>query len=144
MPKPIHTEEDYNLGVAEIGRLWDAEPGSQDEADLELWGMALDAYERDQVKPGQLDPVNVLRAEMEMNGRSQADLAALIGGNRASEVLARKRTLTLDMIRTLQKEWAIPADLLVEEYGIVRRATAPRQTPAKRRQSALSAKKMQA
>ena len=54
---------------------------------------------------------------MEMNGRTRSDLADLIGQSRATEVLARKRPLTLPMIRTINQAWEIPADLLIAEYA---------------------------
>jgi len=121
-PRPIHSEEDYKLALAEVDRLWRAEPGSRDEADLELWGMAIDAYEAATMGSSKLDPVEVVRAEMEMNGRSRADLAGIIGENRATEILARQRALTLPMIRRISAAWNIPADLLIGEYGIGSRA----------------------
>lgn len=115
-PKPIHTPADHAVAMAEIERLWDAE----DTADIRRladWGELVDLYETRRIKPARaLDPVEVIRAEMDMNGRSRADLAAIVGQNRATEILNRKRPLTLQMIRGLVREWGVPADLLIPEY----------------------------
>lgn len=116
MLRPIHSQSDCAFALREIGRLSQANLGT-DEADaFELWAMAVHAYEDQQSGEDRADPVDILLAEMQMNDRSQTQLAALIGANRASEVLYRRLPLTLDMIRILQREWEIPADLLVEKY----------------------------
>jgi antitoxin component HigA of HigAB toxin-antitoxin module len=117
-PTPIRTELDYQSALAEVGRLWDALPGSTAEADLEHWGILIDLYEAATLRPNRVDPVEVVKAEMEMNGRTRRDLAAIIGENRATEVLSRRRALTLPMIRRLCAEWDIPADLLVPAYDV--------------------------
>ena len=115
-PKPIHTFAEHKVAMGEVGRLW----GTQDAADLRRladWGELIDLFEARQIKPAQsVDPVAVIRAEMEMNGRTRADLAAIVGQSRATEVLNRKRPLTLPMIRKLVHCWSIPADLLIAEY----------------------------
>jgi HTH-type transcriptional regulator/antitoxin HigA len=117
-PKPIRNDEDYALAMAEIARLWNAAPGTNEEAGLELWGMVVADYEH--IRPGDVDPVDILKAEMDMNDRSQSDLAALIGANRASEVLSHRRALTLPMIRAIVEAWDIPAELLIRDYAIAK------------------------
>jgi antitoxin component HigA of HigAB toxin-antitoxin module len=116
-PKIIRDDDEYKFAMAEVGRLWDAEDGSEAAAELEHWGLLVEAYES--VQPGPVDPVSVIRAEMEMNGRTRADLAAIIGENRATEILSRKRALTLPMIRDICAAWRIPADLLIADYETV-------------------------
>ena len=115
-PKPIHNAVDHKAAMAELERLW----GSEDPSDIQRladWGELIDLYEARRIKPARgLDPVTIIRAEMEMNGRSRADLAAILGQNRATEILNRKRPLTLQMIRRLVREWGIPADMLILEY----------------------------
>jgi len=115
-PKIIRSDDEYKFAMAEIDRLWNAEAGSDAEAELEHWGLLVDAYEA--IRPGQIDPVSVIKAEMEMNGRTRADLAAIIGENRATEILSRKRALTLPMIRNICAAWEIPADLLIADYAV--------------------------
>ena len=116
-PRPIHNETELGIAKAEVSRLW--APASAEEARrLDDWAILIEAYEAHAIKPAEnLDPVSVIAAEMQMNGRSRADLAALLGQNRATEVLNRKRPLTLPMIRTLSREWSIPAQLLIAEYA---------------------------
>ena len=66
------------------------------------------------------DPIDVLHFAIESMGRSQAELASLIGRNRASEILNRIRPLTLDMIRTISKEWNLPIEALAPPYDLAR------------------------
>ena len=118
-PKPIHSVAELRAAMAEVERLWTSEDAA-DGRRLADWGELIDLYEARQINPARdLDPVAVIRAEMEMNGRSRADLAAVIGQNRATEILGRKRPLTLAMIRALVGAWGVPADLLIGEYETV-------------------------
>jgi len=115
-PRPIHNEAERQTAMAEIARLWDATR----EADVQRladWGELVNLYEVRRIAAARnLDPIAVIRAEMEMNGRTRADLAAVVGQNRASELLARTRALTLGQIRALHAQWGIPADLLIAAY----------------------------
>ena len=118
-PKPIHSAAELRAAMAEVERLWTSEDAA-DGRRLADWGELIDLYEARQITPARaLDPVAVIRAEMEMNGRTRADLAAVIGQNRATEILGRKRPLTLAMIRALVGAWGVPADLLIGEYETV-------------------------
>ena len=115
--RPIHNAQELAAAKAEIERLWDATSG-EDLQRLSDWADLVDRYEAGQIKhPRDVDPVAVIAAEMEMNGRTRSDLADLIGQSRATEVLARKRPLTLPMIRAINRAWEIPADLLIAEYA---------------------------
>ena len=114
--RPIHNADELAAAKDEIARLWDA-TSDEDVQRLADWADLIDRYEASQIEPPRhVDPVAVITAEMEMNGRTRADLADLIGQNRATEVLARKRPLTLPMIRAINREWGVPADLLIAEY----------------------------
>lgn len=132
MLKAIHNEDDYNFALAEVARLWGAEAGSDVAGELEVWGILIDAYEHALIKPGRHDPVEVIKAEMDMSGRTKADLAAIIGANRVSEILDRRRPLTLPMIRAISEHWELPTDLLVADYRINRTHSSGR-TPSRRR-----------
>src|SRR3546814_7418187 len=79
-----------------------------------------DLYERKRWPVDKLDPVEAIEAAMEAEGRTRADLASLIGQSRATEVLARKRGLTLHMIRKIERAWHVPASILVREYQLSR------------------------
>ena len=114
--RPIHSAEELAAAKDQIARLW-AATNDQDLERLGDWADLVDQYEASQIRPPQnIDPVAVIAAEMTMNGRTRSDLARLIGQSRATEVLGRKRPLTLPMIRAIHRAWDIPADLLISEY----------------------------
>jgi HTH-type transcriptional regulator/antitoxin HigA len=110
----IATEADYNEAVAEIDRLWDAEPGSAEEAKLELLSMLVHNYERAQEPLPRLDPVSAIKFRMEQQGISRKDLLPVFGTTaRVSEVLSGRRSLTLNMIRKLHDLFDIPLESLI-------------------------------
>jgi HTH-type transcriptional regulator/antitoxin HigA len=78
----------------------------------------VEAYERDRWPIESLDPVSAIETAMTMNGYSRADFAALVGQSRATEVLGRKRALTLPMIRKIARAWHVPERVLVQEYQL--------------------------
>lgn len=118
-PRLIHNAVEHRAALDEIQRLWSAED-PDDQQRLLDWGVLVDIYEASLIKPAAgLDPIAVILAEMEMNGRTRADLAAVVGQSRATEIVQRKRPLTLQMIRALNRAWGIPADLLIPEYRLV-------------------------
>lgn len=114
--RPIHNAKELAAAKDEIARLWDATNGD-DLQRLADWADLVYRYEASQIgRPRDVDPVAVIAAEMEMNGRTRGELAEIIGQSRATEVLAKKRLLTLPMIRAISQAWGIPADLLIAEY----------------------------
>jgi HTH-type transcriptional regulator/antitoxin HigA len=115
---PIRTDQDHRAAVQEIERLWDAEEGTEAFNRLDVLATLVDAYEAKRWAVADLDPVDTIKADMELNGRSLTDLTKVIGKNRATEVLKRRRPLTLGMIRKLHNAWHIPADRLVREYDL--------------------------
>lgn len=122
--KPIKTDADHADAVREIEMLWGAAEGTEAGDRLDVLLTLVDAYEdrRWPVESG--DPVEVIRSAMSLNGRSQNELAEVLGSaSRASEVLNRRRALTLPMIRALSEEWRIPAALLVQSYEHGKRAS---------------------
>ena len=117
--KPIRTEADYDLALTMIDRLMGAVPGTRDGDDLEVLVTLVEAYETERWPMEAPDPISAIEHVMEARGLRQKDLAALIGSQpRASEVLKRRRPLTLAMIRTLSSEWNLPAAVLVREYEL--------------------------
>jgi HTH-type transcriptional regulator/antitoxin HigA len=115
--KPIRADEDHAEAIAEIERLWSAEPGTVEHDRLEVLGMLVDTYEAARWPIEAPDPVEAIKSRMEQNGYSQSDLGRLLGSRpRASEVLARKRKLTVEMIHKLTNEWHIPAEVLIKPY----------------------------
>jgi penicillin-binding protein 1A len=117
--KPIRTEEEHGSALAEIDRLFGAPPGS-DEADrLEVLCVLVADYERKAHALPAPDPVEVLSLAMQMQGRSQADLAEVLGSrSRASEVLNRRRHLSADMIGKLADAWRLPRESLSVPYPV--------------------------
>ena len=117
--RPIHTDEDHAQAVALIEQLWDAQPGTSEHDALEVLGALVSAYEdrRWPIEPP--DQVEAIKIRMEQTGRSQKDFAELVGSpSRASEILNRKRRLTMEMAWRLNREWQIPADILIRPYHI--------------------------
>ena len=117
--KPIRSDEDHRAALAEVDRLWGATAGTPEADALEVLAVLVDEYERRRWPVEQVDPVDAIKAHMEMHRLGQSDLARLFGSEpRASEILNRRRRLTVDMIAKLTNEWGIPADWLVQPYEL--------------------------
>ena len=115
--KPIKTEADYEATLAEIEQLFEAEPGTWEGDRLDVLTTLVEAYEDEHYSIPSPDPIEAIRYYMESRGLVRRDLEPYIGSRaRVSEVLNRKRPLTLTMIRRLHKELGIPADVLIEPY----------------------------
>jgi HTH-type transcriptional regulator / antitoxin HigA len=124
--RPIRSDEDHRAALAEIEACWDAPEGTDEGDRLDVLLALVDSYE-DKRWPIDLDenfdPIDVLNHAIEEWGHSQAELAEILGSrSRASEILSRRRALTVEMIHKIGKAWTIPADLLVRPYKIVRAA----------------------
>jgi len=118
--KPIRDEDDYDWALQEVSRYFDDPPAKRSpEGDrFEVLLALVGVYEDQHYPIPVVDPIDMLKYQMELKGRSQSDLATVLGSRaRASEVLNRKRPLTLDMIARLRREWGISADLLLPEPG---------------------------
>lgn len=119
--RPIRTAEDLDWALSEIAPYFDDQPplGSPEGARFEVLAALIDDYENKHFPIPAMEPIDFLRAHMENTGRAQRDLGRLLGSNsRASEILNRKRALTVDMIHRLHTEWNLPADLLVAPYHL--------------------------
>jgi HTH-type transcriptional regulator/antitoxin HigA len=115
--RPIRTDEDHAAAVREIEALWGAPAGTDEGDRLDVLITLVDAYETKRWPVPEADPVQAIEQSMAMEGRTQTDLAALLGSpSRASEILRRKRPLTLPMIWELHRQWHIPAEVLVRPY----------------------------
>jgi HTH-type transcriptional regulator / antitoxin HigA len=118
--RPIRTDKDHKAALAEIDRLWGAAPGTADGDKLDILVVLVETYE-DRRFPfkskRKFDPTDVLRYAIDELGHTQVELAEILGSrSRASEVLRRRRPLTLEMIQRINAAWKIPADLLVQPY----------------------------
>jgi len=119
--RPIRTEADYDAAIAEIDRLWKVEPGTDDGDKLSILAILVEKYENERwpVDTSRLDPVDMLNYLVTDAGHTQAELAELLGSrSRASEVLSRKRALTVDMIHKISTAWKVPAELLIKPYRL--------------------------
>lgn len=111
---PIKTEEQYNYYLGIIDQLIDCGEDSKEEDLLELISILVMDYETKHYPIGEPDPIEYIKFRMEQLSLTQKDVAKWFGGaNRVSEVLNRKRGLTLKMIRTLHHELKIPAEALL-------------------------------
>ena len=124
--RPIRTDEDHRAALAEIEACWGAPDGTEEGDRLDVLLALVDIYEtkRWPIETGEnFDPIDVLRYAIDELGHTQAELAELLGSrSRASEILARRRALTVEMIHKIGEAWKIPADLLVRPYKIERAA----------------------
>lgn len=113
--KPIRSEEDYRQALQEVEGLMEAELGTPEADRLEVLATLIDAYEaKNFLIPEPNDPVQVLEYYMESRGLNRADLVPFLGSKeRVSEVLHRRRSLSLAMIRRLHVGLGIPAELLI-------------------------------
>jgi HTH-type transcriptional regulator/antitoxin HigA len=116
--RPIRSDADHEAFLREIETLWGAEEGTVAGDRLDVLVTLVESYEARRWPIAPLDPVQAIEAAMAMNGHTRADLAALVGQSRATEILARKRPLTLAMIRKIAAAWAVPERVLVQEYAL--------------------------
>jgi HTH-type transcriptional regulator / antitoxin HigA len=114
--RPLRNEADYDAALAEIERYFEATPKpSSPEADrFDLLALVIEDYERRHWPIEPPNPVDAIRYRMETGGYTQTDLGHLLGSRqRASDVLGRKRRLTMAMAWKLHREWGIPAEALI-------------------------------
>ncbi len=117
--RPIKSEADYDAALAAIDRLMGAAPDTPEGDEFEVLVTLVEAYEAIHWPIEAPDPISLIEHAMEARGLRQIDLAGVIGSQpHASEVLSRRRPLTLSMIRALSAEWDLPADILVREYAL--------------------------
>ena len=115
--KPIKTKKDHQAALKRLETIFDAKPGSPEGDELEILGMLIDKYEKEHDPIDYPDPIEAIKFRMEQLGYTQNDLARVVGlKSRASEILNRKRKLSLEMIRKLHKVLGIPTDVLIQSY----------------------------
>ncbi len=115
--KPIKTEQDYFQALERLELIFDAKPGTKEGDELEILGILLEKYEDEHFPIELPDPIEAIKFRMEQLNYSQNDLAEVIGlKSRASEILNKKRRLSLDMIRKLTEKLHIPSEVLIQAY----------------------------
>ncbi len=116
--KPIKTEKDYLEALERLELIFDSKKGTTQGDELEILGILIEKYEDEHFPIGFPDPIEAIKFRMEQMGYTQSDLVKLIGlKSRVSEILNKKRKLTLEMIRLLNDKLKIPTEVLVQAYN---------------------------
>jgi HTH-type transcriptional regulator/antitoxin HigA len=122
--RPLRSEADYEAALAEIENYFDKEPkpGTPPADRFDLLALVIEDYEAKHWPIDPPDPIEAIRYRMETGGFSQAELGRLLGSRqRASDILARKRRLTMQMAWKLHRDWNIPAEALIRPQSGQRR-----------------------
>ncbi len=119
--KVIKTEEDYQKSLKRLEKIFHAKDGSKEQEELEVLVILIEKYENELV--GEFpnpDPIEAIKFKMEQMEMTQKDLAEIIGlKSRASEILSRKRPMSINIIRKLSDALSIPAHILIQPYKLV-------------------------
>jgi len=117
--KLIKTEEDYQKALRRLEKIFDAKTGTMGSDEADILGLMIDDYEKKHYHIDTPDPIEAIKIRMEEMQLKQVDLADVIGGkNRVSEVLNRKRKLTVEMIRNLTIRLNLSPGLLIRDYKL--------------------------
>jgi HTH-type transcriptional regulator/antitoxin HigA len=119
--KPIKSEADYKLALNRLEEIFEAPIGTKESDEADILGLMVDEYEKKHYPIEAPDPIEAIKIRMEEMQLKQVDLVDVIGGkSRVSEVLNRKRKLTIEMIRNLTKRLSLSSDLLITDYQLSR------------------------
>jgi HTH-type transcriptional regulator/antitoxin HigA len=115
--KPIRNESDYKKALERLEVIFDAKRGTKEGDELEILSILIDKYESENFPIGMPDPISAINFRMEQLGLKQKDLVEMIGfKSRVSEIMNKKRKLTLEMIRKLSASLKIPTEVLIQDY----------------------------
>jgi HTH-type transcriptional regulator/antitoxin HigA len=131
--RPIRNEADYEAALEEIERYFAQEPtpGTLEADRFDILAMLIGAYEREHWPIDPPEPIEAIRCLMKQRNYTQSDLADLLGSrSRASEILNRRRPLTMEMAWKLHCEWGLPAESLIRPYRV---ETTPQSAPTRAR-----------
>jgi HTH-type transcriptional regulator / antitoxin HigA len=121
--KPIRCEADYDAALAEVGRLWGAKSGTPKGDRLDVLATLIDAWESEHHPIDPPDPIEAIKFRMEQQNLTRKDLEGIFGTRtRVAEVLNRRRGLSISMIRRLNKQLGIPAEILIRQSRLRRAA----------------------
>lgn len=119
--KPIRTEIDYQKALERLEVIFDAKIGTPESDEADILGILIDEYEKKHYPIDAPDPIEAIKIRMEEMHLKQVDLITEIGGkSRVSEILNRKRKLTVDMIRNLASRLNLSAGLLIKDYQLLK------------------------
>jgi len=114
---PIRNEKDYQKALDRLEDIFEAKRDTKEGDELEILSILIDRYENENFPIGMPDPIEAIKFRMEQMGMNQKDLAEVVGfESRVSEILNKKRKLTLSMIRKLNTNLNIPTEVLVQDY----------------------------
>ena len=117
--KPIKSEQDYQNALKRLDVIFDAATNTKEGDEAEIVSMLIEAYENQYYPIEAPDPIEAIKIRMEEMNLKQKDLVGIIGGkSRVSEILNKKKKLTVDMIRELEKALHISASVLVNSYQL--------------------------
>ncbi len=117
--KPIKTDKDYRTALERLEVIFDASINTKEGDEAEILAMLIDNYENEHYPIEAPDPIEAIKIRMEELNMRQKDLVGIIGGkSRVSEIMNRKKRLTVDMIRDLEKTLQISASVLVNNYQL--------------------------
>ncbi len=115
--KPIKNKKDYQDALKRLEVIFDSKKGTGQGDELEILGILIEKYEDEHFPVGFPDPIEAIKFRMEQMGYNQTDFADVIGlKSRASEILNRKRKLSLEMIRLIHDNLKIPTEVLIQSY----------------------------
>jgi HTH-type transcriptional regulator/antitoxin HigA len=121
--KPIRSEADYNMALAEVDRLWGARSGTPEGDRLDVLATLIDAYESEHHPIDPPDPIEAIKFRIEQQGLTRKDLEGILGTRtRVAEVLNRRRGLSINMIRRLHEKLGISAETLIRPTRITQGA----------------------
>lgn len=119
--KPIKTESDYKASLEQLDKIFDAPIGTKESDYADILALLIDEYEKKYYPISAPDPIEAIRIRMEEMHLKQIDLVKEIGGkSRVSEILNKKRKLTVEMIRKLTHKLNLSASLLITDYQLTR------------------------
>ena len=119
--KPIRTEKDYKNALKRLEQIFDSSPKSKEGEEAEILSLLIKNYENKYYPIEAPDPIEAIKIRMEEMGLKQKDLVGVIGGkSRVSEILNKKKRLTVDMIRKLEKILHMSASILITNYELIK------------------------
>ena len=132
--RPIRNDADHAKALKEIERLWNAKKGSADADRLEALAILVEAYEKKRYPIAKPDPISAIEFRLEQMGLTRKAPEGVIGSRgRVSDIMNRRRSLTLNMIRRLNDKFAIPAEVLIQPVKILTSPTKKHRKPARQK-----------
>lgn len=119
--KLIKTENDYQVALARLDEIFDAKSGSSESDEADIWALLIDEYENKNFPIEAPDPIEAIKIRMEELDLKQKDLVGMIGGkSRVSEILNKRKKLTVEMVRTLADRLNLSVQILIRDYQLIK------------------------